>query len=114
MPKKDINYKFKALVLKVVDGDTIDAVVDLGFDITTTQRFRIARIDAYEMTSKDQNELLLAHAAKNELISMLHEKPVVIETFKSDRYGRYIAEIFYGEINISDYLLEKKLVKLYK
>ena len=48
-------YKIKEL-LKVVDGDTIDVLIDLGFNITIKQRVRLDGIDAPESMSSDQTE----------------------------------------------------------
>ena len=49
-------YDYKAEIVKVVDGDTIDVLVDLGFRITTHQRLRLKNIDTPELRSSNALE----------------------------------------------------------
>ena len=51
-----IDYKFNGQVIRVIDGDTFDALVDLGFHVITTQRFRMLGIDAPEKGQPGANE----------------------------------------------------------
>jgi micrococcal nuclease len=57
-------YRIKSIT-KVVDGDTIDADIDLGFDISLTKRIRLAGIDTPESRTKDQYEKKLGLQAKD-------------------------------------------------
>lgn len=80
-------YSYTAEVVRVVDGDTVELVVDCGFRLTFKDRFRLAFMDAPE---KDK-------ASTDHLISLLTPgdgKKWYIETFKQDKYGRWLVEIF--------------------
>jgi len=112
------SYIYKGNVQKVVDGDTIDVLIDLGFKTFVKERLRIARIDTAELSSKDPEVIKLALAARDFLVAHLVGMDVIIVSAKSDKYGRYIAEVMYldnkVEKNISDVLLENKLAVPYK
>lgn len=87
-------YLYKAKIIKVIDGDTLNLYVDLGFSTHKEQRIRLANIDCPEIETKDgkksrqftQNQL-----AKSEF--------VMIQTRKADIYGRFIAHVFYDPTN---------------
>jgi micrococcal nuclease len=85
-------------VSKVVDGDTIDVDIDLGFDISFTSRVRLAGIDAPESRTKDLAEKALGLEAKEYLKHAIDSaKTVVIKTEKSDsseKYGRILGWVF--------------------
>lgn len=82
-------YRVKK-VLKVVDGDTIDVEIDLGFDISITQRVRLAGIDTPESRTKDLEEKALGLEAKELLKKKLEEADqVVIKTEKPDSTGKF-------------------------
>lgn len=82
-------YNYTAKVLRVVDGDTIDVEIDLGFDIWHKTRLRLAHIDAYEQSTVKGKQ------ATGYLKAALAEEPLVqITTYKPDKYGRYLAEVF--------------------
>lgn len=104
-------YSYKAKIVNVVDGDTVDAVVDVGFHITALHRLRLARIDAPELTEKT---LYAGVEAKLWLVTHILNEDVLIKTSKSDSFGRYIAEIEHKGVNISDAMLESGLAVHYK
>lgn len=90
-------YRVKE-VLKVVDGDTIDVIIDLGFDISFTSRVRLAGIDTPESRTTDTYEKKLGLEVKDFLKeSIKASKDVVIKTEKvdsSEKYGRILGWIF--------------------
>ena len=90
-------YRIKA-VLKVVDGDTIDADIDLGFDISLTKRIRLAGIDTPESRTADAFEKKLGLQAKEWLKHKLENaKDILIKTELPDsteKYGRIIGHLF--------------------
>ena len=111
-------YFYNAKILKVVDGDTVDISVDLGFSILSFQRMRLYGIDTKELRSKNPEFKVLALEAKQYLIDKILNKDVFIETFKKDKYGRYLVIIFYfdkegNEININEELISKNLAEAY-
>ena len=107
-------YKYKAIITNVVDGDTVDARVDLGFTVSVDVRFRLYGIDTAEMNSVDEEQRELAKQAKQYLTNTILNKEVLIKTHKPDKFGRWLVEIFISEdYTINNLLLEKKLAKSY-
>ena len=87
-------YEVKELV-KVVDGDTIDVIIDLGFSVLSKQRLRFKGIDTPETLSKDEQERLLGNDAKEYVsIWLTNQNKLIVKTYKDDKYGRLLAEIF--------------------
>ena len=90
-------YRVKQ-VLKVVDGDTIDVVIDLGFDISYTSRVRLAGIDTPESRTTDAREKILGVEVKEYLKKALEgATDIVIRTEKvdsSEKYGRILGWLF--------------------
>jgi micrococcal nuclease len=106
------NYIRKATVINVVDGDTIDAVVDLGYAMTTVQRFRLLSINTPERGEAGFTE------AKDFVKDMILGKTVYIQSEKSDSFGRYLANVYVvdGEFtySLNDLLLSKGLAVPFK
>ena len=87
-------YDYEAKLIKVVDGDTIDVHIDLGFSVWTTKRLRFARIDAYESRTRDLEEKKLGLAAKQLVIDELENADkILIRVTEKGKFGRWIAEI---------------------
>jgi micrococcal nuclease len=90
-------YRVKK-VLKVVDGDTIDVDIDLGFNVSYTQRVRLAGIDTPESRTTDLKEKALGLEVKEYLKSLLDSTDdIVIQTEKpdsSEKYGRILGWLF--------------------
>ena len=111
-------YKYKATVERVVDGDTIDMTIDLGFKITTHQRIRLAKINTPETynVKKDSEEYKKGMASKEFVIQRIeaNNNEVIIETDKLvGKYGRYIGTIYLADSNITlnDELVQKGLAE---
>ena len=85
-------------VKNVVDGDTIDVIIDLGFDILFASRVRLAGIDTPESRTTDKSEKALGIEAKEYLKKQLKDaKSVVIRTEKmdsSEKYGRILGWVY--------------------
>lgn len=90
-------YRVKS-VLAVIDGDTIDVDIDLGFDISITKRVRLAGIDTPESRTSDKAEKVLGLEVKDLLKKTLKDaKNIVIRTEKpdsSEKYGRVLGWLF--------------------
>lgn len=90
-------YRVKQ-VLRVVDGDTIDVDIDLGFDISFTSRVRLAGIDTPESRTTDKKEKALGLEVKQRLKELLSKSSsLVIRTEKPDsteKYGRILGWLF--------------------
>lgn len=94
-------YEYSAQIVHVVDGDTVDLKVDLGFYTFIQDRFRLARINCPELSTSEGKE-----AAKYTLQYLGAE--VTIKTTKNpkDKYGRYIADIYINGVCLNDALVE--------
>lgn len=92
-------------VLKVVDGDTIDVDIDLGFNITYYQRVRLAGIDTPESRTTDKKEKELGLEVKDKLKKAIDAATsVVIKTEKpdsSEKYGRILGWVFLDDNKVS-------------
>jgi micrococcal nuclease len=80
-------YTYKATVVKVVDGDTIDFKVDLGFHVSVEIRTRLLGINAPEMNTPE------GKMAREFVVNRVAQGPIEITTFKDagDKYGRWLA-----------------------
>jgi micrococcal nuclease len=98
-------------VSKVVDGDTIDVDIDLGFDISFSSRVRLAGIDTPESRTTDKMEKALGLEAKGYLKHEIESaKKVVIKTEKmdsSEKYGRILGWVFLDDSTVS---LNEKMI----
>ena len=90
-------YRIRS-IHKVVDGDTIDADIDLGFDISLTKRIRLAGVDTPESRTKDEYEKKLGLESKEWLKKRCENaKDILIKTELPDsteKYGRIIGHLF--------------------
>ena len=109
-PSRKSCYNFRVTkIKKVLDGDTIDVVIDLGFDLAKTERVRIAGVDTPEKRTRDLEEKALGLDATNWLKDKLNE------TIKSDqeltirtelvggtgKYGRLLGWLYIGDAEVS-------------
>ncbi len=87
-------YKIKKFN-KIVDGDTVDVDIDLGFGITISNRVRLNGINAAETRTLNIEEKTKGLAAKEWLKKELsREGEWIIETSKEDKYGRYLGTLY--------------------
>lgn len=104
MDKDPYIYRIKS-VLKVVDGDTIDAAIDLGFDISLTKRIRLAGVDTPESRTTDANEKKLGLEVKEWLKKKLEDQTdIIVKTELPDsteKYGRILGHLFIGDNEVS-------------
>ena len=104
-------YRVKK-VTGVVDGDTIDVDIDLGFSVSFSQRVRLAGIDTPESRTTDKFEKSLGLEAKEYLKSKLKDaKVIVIKTEKpdsSEKYGRILGWLYVdgNTISVNDQMIE--------
>jgi len=108
-------YIYRAKLERVVDGDTVDAMIDVGFNIWIKRRIRFKGIDAWESRTRNLEEKKLGLAATDRLIELLTEvssKPGFfrIKSYGEGKYGRVLAELFIMDsdgnvININETLI---------
>lgn len=100
-------YYYKLSSIRVVDGDTIDADIDLGFKVYTRQRIRLHRINTPEtrLQSKIKNledrihEKNLGLKAKAFLKSICRNHDIYMHSVGSGKYGRVLGELFFNKPN---------------
>ena len=100
-------YTYRAKLDRVIDGDTIDANIDLGFDITIHKRIRLAGIDTPESRTRDLEEKKRGLAAKDKLIELLGNGDFVLESKEVGKYGRVLGTLHIDDININNTLVEE-------
>jgi len=104
-------YRVKKIT-GVVDGDTIDVEIDLGFNVSFSQRVRLAGIDTPESRTKDKFEKTLGLESKEYLKSKLKDATmVVIKTEKpdsSEKYGRILGWLYKDgdTVSVNDHMIE--------
>ena len=104
------NYYVKK-VTKIVDGDTIDVEIDLGFNISYSQRVRLAGIDTPESRTTDKYEKALGLEVKKKLGELIaNAKTIVIKTElpdSSEKYGRILGWLYLdgAEQSVNDALI---------
>ncbi|WP_346854743.1 thermonuclease family protein [uncultured Draconibacterium sp.] len=99
-------YKYKAKIDRIVDGDTMDIIVDLGFKISTHQRIRLQGINTPETynVKKDSEEYRKGSLAKEFVIQRIEANnyEALIDTEKdTGKYGRYIATVWLADSPVS-------------
>ena len=93
-------YTYKISPLKVVDGDTIDAEIDLGFDIKVKKRVRFMGINAPESRTKDLEEKAKGIAAKDRVKQLLEGcENITLKSHGVGKFGRCLGEIMLDMID---------------
>jgi micrococcal nuclease len=87
-------YTYKICLLKVVDGDTIDAEIDLGFDVKVKKRVRFMGVNAPESRTRDLEEKARGLAAKNRVKQLLEGcKNITLKSHGVGKFGRCLGEL---------------------
>ena len=106
----DFSYRVNK-VTKVVDGDTIDVIIDLGFDIMYKSRVRLFGIDTPESRTRDLDEKKFGLLSKEYLKSALSKaQKIVIKTHKGEetgKFGRILGEIFCDGVNVNQKMCDE-------
>ena len=91
-------YKIKTID-HIVDGDTFDCTLDLGFSISHKIRVRMYGINTPESRTRDLEEKARGLASKKRLIELLeeHEGDLILQTNKKGKYGRYLGTLLVDE-----------------
>ena len=104
-------HEYRCKLVKVIDGDTVDVDIDLGFDVwLRNQRIRLYGIDTPESRTSDEVEKVYGNAAKEFLVKWTNSGDLSIKTHKDDargKFGRILGEIWYaGEHNVNQHLVD--------
>lgn len=104
-------FTYSAEIIRVVDGDTIDVDIDLGFDMWLRNvRLRLDRIDAYETrlfkgTTEEEKQKGLEAKQYLEDLFKSNKGFAKVTTTKRGSFGRWIAEVIVGDMNVNDNLV---------
>ena len=108
-------YEYKALITRVVDGDTYDFEIDLGFGITYNDRLRLWGVNTPEVRGLERPEGL---AVKEQVVKLIEGKEVKLISHKrKGKYGRFVAEVWiwndFDDIpyNLGNYLVQHNMAK---
>jgi endonuclease YncB( thermonuclease family) len=85
-----ISYEYAARVVRVVDGDTFDADLSLGFYLTSRQRFRLFGYNAPELRGVERPIGILAF---NKLVGLIGERDISLVSYKGDSFGRWLCSV---------------------
>lgn len=97
-------YVYKTKILRIVDGDTVDVAIDLGFDVALSARFRLAGLDAPEKWTDEGKASALRLA---ELLPVGVEVIVKSEKDRREKFGRYLGTFFVDEVSINEQLVNE-------
>ena len=106
-------YFYEAEVIEVYDGDTITAIVKLGFDVRIKLKFRLYGIDTPEIRTKDKEEKERGIEARDYVRSAILNKTVQLKTYKQEKYGRYLCKVYVDNICLNDDLIVREMAKEY-
>lgn len=115
MPDIPFTGIYRARCTNVVDGDTVDLVIDLGFHLTATVRVRLLGINTPEMVGKDREKALEAKKFVQDRLLDVGTWSIKAETKRDpDSFGRYLATIWYGDKNLNQELVDAGLAVEYR
>ena len=101
-------YRYKVYVTRVVDGDTVDVDVDLGFStILKKQRVRMMGIDTPESRTRILEEKFYGKASKAHLESILAEGEIQLQSHGKGKFGRILGELF---VEDSSYSINQQMI----
>lgn len=108
-------YKYDAKLIRVIDGDTVDASIDLGFDVWVKKRIRLYGIDTPETRTRDLEEKRAGIVAKERLAELLwaSEGAFILLSHGVGKYGRCLGTIYIDNQDINMLLLSEGLAKEY-
>jgi len=110
-------YEYKCEVVKIIDGDTVDVILDLGFSILHKARVRLYAIDTPESRTRNKDEKARGLMAKNFIVQHVNAaESCVIQTHLKDskgKFGRVLGTLVTDGLNINQTLVDKNLAVAY-
>ena len=107
-------YRVKSIV-KIIDGDTFDCIMDLGFDVLLEARVRMAGIDTPESRTRDLEEKKFGLLAKEWLISRLNDDIIISTELDNEKgkFGRILGTVWAEGTNINEKMIEEHMAVRY-
>ena len=108
-------YFYNTVVDRVVDGDTIDVTIDLGFNVWIKERLRLYGLNTPETRTKDAEEKERGLKAKRYVENQVNSNQgkIQIQSLGRGKYGRVLAEIWVGKNNINELLISNGHAEIY-
>ena len=108
-------YSYNAKVVRIIDGDTVDALCDLGFDVWIKKRIRLYGIDAPETRTRDLDEKKQGLVTKDRLTELLDSNngAFILKSHGVGKYGRCLGTIFIEDQNINELLISEGYARKY-
>ena len=105
-------YRYNVEVTRIVDGDTVDVDIDLGFGMVyKKQRVRMMGIDTPESRTRDLEEKFYGLASKAHLTELLKDQKVQLQSYDKGKFGRIMGELWrvtnFADKSLNQYLVEK-------
>lgn len=112
-------YQYKAIITKVIDGDTVDVDIDLGFEVwLRNQRIRLYGIDTPESRTSDKVEKVFGNLAKSKILQFCPIGASIVLQTKTDdsrgKYGRILGELITEDgLNVNQYMIDNNYAVAY-
>ena len=112
-------YEYNATITRVVDGDTVDVDIDLGFDVwLKNQRIRLYGIDTPESRTSDKTEKIFGKLAASKVLEFCPVGSKIVLATKTDdsrgKYGRILGSLITKDgVNVNEYLVENAYAVAY-
>jgi len=112
-------YTYKAEIISVYDGDTVTALIDLGFTVSVTVKLRLYGVNTPEIRTRDVAEKKAGYVARDFVRERILGKTVQVRTHKKGKYGRWVStiwEVVNGTVldqSLNDKLIEEGMAVEY-
>ena len=108
------SYRVKSIV-KIIDGDTFDCIMDLGFDVLLEARVRMYGIDTPESRTRDLEEKKFGLLAKDWLGNHLNDDIIITTELDNEKgkFGRILGTVWAEGININEQMIEEHMAVRY-
>lgn len=100
-------FEYNCTVDRIVDGDTVDIVVDLGFKVHFKVRVRMHGINAPESRTRDKDEKIRGLAAKERLEQLLDNKDIVVKSHGVGKFGRCLGTLYANGTDVNAQLISE-------
>jgi len=100
-------YNYKIDLIRIIDGDTIDCYIDLGFNVKIKKRIRLAGIDTPESRTRDLREKEYGLEAKRRLTELLEGASIELQSHEEGKFGRVIGTLYINDKSVNDMLVEE-------
>ena len=109
------SYRVKS-IKKVIDGDTFDCIIDLGFDVLLEARVRMMGIDTPESRTRDLEEKKFGLLAKEYLVMKLEAEDIIVRTEvdnEKGKFGRILGWVWADDVNINQQMIDENMAVAY-